>query len=65
MARESEDDQRRPGRSKWKRRQIREDWFKEEDALRRDKWRDGVRAIAERMGVNPAISAKGTTPEKN
>ena len=24
--------------------------LKKEDALRRDKWRDGVRAIAERMG---------------
>ena len=29
----------------------REDWFeKKEDALRRDKWRDGVREIAEGMG---------------
>ena len=31
--------------------------LKKEDALDRDKWRDGVRAIAEGMGVNPAISA--------
>ena len=28
----------------------REDWFEKKDALRRDKWRDGVRAIAEGMG---------------
>ena len=28
----------------------REDWFEEGGCLRRDKWRDGVRAIAEGMG---------------
>ena len=39
--------------------------LKKEVALRRDKWRNGVRAIAEGMGVNPAISVKGTIPEKN
>ena len=40
--------------------------LKKEDALNQAKWRDGVQAIAERMGwVNPAISAKGTTPDKN
>ena len=36
-----------------------------ENALNRDKWRDEVREIAEGNGVNPAISAKGTTPDKN
>ena len=38
--------------------------LKMEDTLNRDKWRDGVQAIAEGMGVNPAISTKGTTPDK-
>ena len=33
--------------------------LKKEDALRRHKWRDRVQAIAEGMGVNPAISVKG------
>ena len=47
MAKESEDDQRRPGRSKWKRRQ--EISLKKKDALRRDKWRDVEQAIAEGM----------------
>ena len=61
---------RKRGRPKktWKK-QVEEETekigLKEEDALRRDKWRDGVRAIAEGMGVNAAISVKGTTPDKN
>ena len=46
---------RKRGRRKktWKK-QVEEETekisLKKEDALRRDKWRDGVRAIAERMG---------------
>ena len=28
----------------------RKDWFEEEDALNRTKWKDGVQAIAEGMG---------------
>ena len=61
---------RKRGRPKkiWKK-QVEEETkkigLKKEDALIRDKWRDGVRTIAERMGVNPAISVKGTTPDKN
>ena len=39
--------------------------LKKGNALNRAKWRDGVRAIAEGMGVNPVISAKGTIPDKN
>ena len=39
--------------------------LKKKNALNRAKWRDGVQAIAEGMGVNPTISAKGTTPDKN
>ena len=36
-----------------------------EDALNQPKWRDGVQAIAEEMGVNPAISAERTRPDRN
>ena len=60
---------RKRGRPKktWKK-QVEEETakigLKKDDALRRDKWRDGVRAIAEGMG-KAAISAKGTTPNKN
>ena len=39
--------------------------LKKEDDLNRNKWRDGVQTIAEGIGVNPAISAKGRTPDKN
>ena len=39
--------------------------LKKGDALRRDKWRDGSASNCRRNGVNPAISAKGTTPDKS
>ena len=39
--------------------------LKKEDVLNRKKRRDGVQAIAEGMGMSPAISGKGTTPHKN
>ena len=61
---------RKRGRPKktWKK-QVQEETekigLKKEDALRRDKWRDRERAIAEEIRENPAIFAKGTTPNKN
>ena len=61
---------RKRGRPKknWKK-QVEEETekigLKKEDAVRRHKWRDGVRAIAQGMGVNLAMSVKGTTPDKN
>ena len=39
--------------------------LKKEDTLNQAKWRDRVQAIAEGMGWDSAISAKGTTPDKN
>ena len=38
--------------------------LKKEDALNRDKYRDGSASTCKRNGVNLAISAKGTTPDK-
>ena len=59
---ESEDDRKRPGRSKWRRRQEKIGLKKND--LNRSKWRQSA-SNCRRNGVNAAISAKGTTPEKN
>ena len=61
---------RKQGQSKktWKKQMEKERekvGLKKEDVLRQDKWRDRVQAIAEGMGINLAISAEGTTPDKN
>ena len=59
---------RKRGRPKKTWKEVKEETEKiglKEDGLRRDKWSDRVRAIAEGIGVNPAISAKGTTPDRN
>ena len=60
---------RKRGRPKktWKK-QVEEETEKsglKNDVLSRAKWKDEVQTIAERMRVNPVISAKGTTPDKN
>ena len=59
----SEDDQKRPGKAGG--RGDREDWF-EERGCPEMRQVDGQSATnCRRNGVNPAISAKGTTPDKN
>ena len=47
MAIESEDDRRQPRQVEKETEKI---GLKKEDALNREKWRDGVRAIAKEMG---------------
>ena len=37
-----------------------EDWFKKEDAVNRDKWRDGVQAIAKAWGESGNLCKRGT-----
>ena len=49
--------QRRPGRSKWKRRLV-----KEVGCPESSKVEQCVRTIAKKNRVNPAISSKGTIP---
>ena len=63
MARESEDDQRRHGRSKW--RGDREDWFEEGGYPEMRQVEGQSASYCRRNGVNPAISVKGTTQDKN
>ena len=63
MARESEDDQRKPEKSKW--RGDREDWFEEGGCSKlRQVERQSV-SNCRRNGVIPNISAKGTTLKKS
>ena len=60
MARESEDNQRRPGKSE----RDKKDWYKEgcSELSKMERWNVNNRG---RNGVNLAISAKGTILDKN
>ena len=60
---------RKQGRPKIWKKQVEKETekigLKKEDALRRDKWRDGVRAITDEMGLIRPSLLKGITPDKN
>ena len=63
MARESEDDRRRPEEASG--RGDREDWFEKGRCPEMRQVEGPSASNCRRNGVNPAISVKGTTPDKN
>ena len=60
MARESEDDLEEASGGG-----DRKDWFEEGECLESSNVKRRSASNCRRKGVNPAISAKGTTPDKN